>query len=244
MSPRCQKSTQSLDLIHPTHTDDLHELVCLGFSSDEEDSVVLGLDDISVTEEDYPLYDDDLLSKLLYRGDVEIKTGNDIAHSEGDEPGPVQCATNEPTGLINRGTLNLTKEREPLKTTPSLPAQPPGSVAEGLLTTKHTDKSTTTEKKESAVNSKTAEDDGSSLTTLSSYFSHVSERTLESAITRSLGVERLTVLGRVTKARICINTLELDSALVDKTGTLRLAKNSRTTSKDQSSHPKGSSIER
>lgn len=51
-----------------------------------------------------------------------------------------------------------------------------------------------------------------SMSTLSSHFSG---RSLESAIVSSVGMERLTCLGRVTSARVSVDGLELDTSAVD-----------------------------
>ena len=248
------KSTQLASLTYPEHADNLHELICLGISSDEDDSdgIVLGLDDISVTETDYPLHDKDLLSKLLYGGDREVDPVGDmdkdrnITASDGvNELGVDTQATPKPTvrdtnskhnPLSDGVVLQSRHERESSHPTPpgAHPLQTQAPNTEVLPATKLTSKLSTMKKNGSGTDLNSGDDNGSSLTTLSSYLS-LGERSLESVIVRSLGVERLTRLGRVTRARVCIDTLEVDCALVDKVVDQRQTK--RTGSRHKSQIP-------
>lgn len=254
------KSTQPSSLNYQEHSDNLHELICLGLSSDEDDSVgvVLGVDDISVTETDYPLRDKDLLSKLLYGGDREVETERDkdkdrnITASEGDptnELGVDAQATPKDTdrklSLLTDGVVLHSKNEKgssqmsPPEALP-LQTQAPNTESEkSFPATKLTSKLSSMKKNEPGTDLNSKDDNGSSLTTLSSYFS-LGERSLESAIVRSLGVERLTRLGRVTKARVCIDTLEVDCALVDKVVDQRQTRRSGSRHKSQIPLPRGS----
>ena len=78
-------------------------------------------------------------------------------------------------------------------------------------------KKTTTTSHDSAsvVSSARSHRDGMKTESISTLSSHFSGRSLESTIVNSVGMEKLTHLGRVTTARVSVDALELDTSVVD-----------------------------
>lgn len=173
----------------------LHELVCLGVSSgeDSEDDIIAGLDDISVAESDYPLHDQHLLAKLLYDEDYTATSHKPLeADCRHDiDPSPPD--------------LNVEENQDIPKDIP----QPQAS----LDSKSHTQEQKLTSKV-------TIKDPLSSRTALSSYLGS-GEKSLEGSIVRNLGLQKLTELGRVSRARVAVKSLSVETGLVHRVLTQR-----------------------
>ncbi len=182
---------------------DLHELVCLGMSSgedsDDDDDIIAGLDDISVTEPDYPLYDQHLLARLLY--DEEHIPNSDLESRSPLKPeSPNNTDLSSPTEE-SQDAVDL----PPPRTSPGL--KPPSQELPGSKLT-------------SKLTIKDPPSTGSNRTALSSYLGS-GEKSLEGSIVRSLGLEKLTDLGRVSRARVAVESLSVEAGLVHRVLTQR-----------------------
>ncbi len=168
-------------------------------SEEDEDDIVAGLDDISVVEPDYPLHNQHLLSRLLYENDNEDLPNS--AHSSKPFHKPVENEHQNDIGLSNRNVECLAaKQNLPSHISPDSEA-PTQEVTASKLTSK--------------LATKDPLSAGSSLTAFSSYLGS-GERSLEGSIVRSLGLEKLTNLGRVSRARVAVESLEVEPGLVHK----------------------------
>ena len=178
-------------------TDTLHELVCLGTSSgEEEDDIVMGVDDISLTEPDYPLHNKDLLARLLYEDHGEHPTTPLCTDSSKDSG----------VAMLDNPPQVISVDAQPSQESTADDTLPQASP----LHNEHAN-----DFPSSKLSSKLAQEASQSGTTLSSYLGS-GERSLESSIVRTLGMEKLTSLGRVSRARVCVESLEVEAGLVDQ----------------------------
>lgn len=199
--------------------------LCAEPSSDEEDGGLGTFDrELSVNESDYPLHDSSLLEKLLYsRTDhnaspsgqplpIGQKPPSDKTQLSDWQPSaPEQrLPPSVPMATLSEPSLSDVHSREERQ---SSATPPPPATSRGHEVTAHA------EEEELAATE--------SWSSISSLFGGHS-KALEAAILKAIGMERLTRLGRMTAARIVVDTLSLDLESVQKVHTLRSKKKARS----------------
>ncbi len=212
-------------------TDSERDLDHVGLSSDEDEFGVDFMEsDFSMNESDYPLRNESLLQKLLYSGETAL-TGltSKQLRQKPDELQKEICSTSvrpgedgscpplpSPPGTDGGLPVDTTGQPPIPSTHPtgdptSKPSQTPSTTSETLEGSRATSTTTT--------------NDWSSASSLFG----LQDRTLESAIVQAVGMERLTRLGRVTSARVVVETLQLDPSALDTIHSLQRKKKGRTT---------------
>ena len=159
----------------------------------------MGVDDISLTEPDYPLHNKDLLARLLYEDHGEPPTVDTTPLCTDSNKGNDTATLDNPPQVTS-------VDAEPSQKSATDDTLPQGSPL-------HNDHAN--DFPSSKLSSKLAQEASQSGTTLSSYLGS-GERSLESSIVRALGMEKLTSMGRVSRARVCVESLEVETALMDQ----------------------------
>lgn len=172
--------------------------------------------DLSMNESDYPLRNESLLQKLLYSdqppaGHANGKPYDVLEKAQVEEPPPLEDDSTKAgsDGTVPVSTANGTPTQSITSTavipTSKPPHEPPTTSA------------THTSSRAASTTTTNTTDDWSSI---SSLFGS-QDRTLESAIVQAVGIEKLTRLGRVTSARVMIESLQLDPSALDRIHSLQ-----------------------
>ncbi len=190
--------------------------------SSGEEGVDLMESDISMDESDYPLRDGSLLQQLLYSGEavggltdkrsgegLQMENVSPIVRPGEDEscpPLPSRAETDESVPVTGSGP-------------PAQPSTAPDPTSKPL----HVPSTASLTQGSSAAASTGTTDDWSSVSSLFG----LKDRSLESAIVQAVGMEKLTRLGRVTSARVVVESLQLDPAALETIHSLQRRKKSR-----------------